>query len=135
MYKTYLGFFDNGLDIIVILVVLISAVYSSGSSLRVVIGLLPCQEVAFHGLDIEFVLGQLFGLLLPLPLFAFSLCPCHFLLCLGLSSFLLVSAMSSSLCFVNTDSSSEMVDSQSSWTKFKMSACSGWAFMVQLSLA
>ena len=84
MYKTYLGFFDNGLDIVLILVVLISAVYSGGSSLRVVIGLLSCQEVAFHGLDIEFVLGQLFGLLLPLPLFAFSLRPCPFLLCLGL---------------------------------------------------
>ena len=130
MYKTYLGFFNNGLDITVILVVLISTVYSGSSSLRVVIGLLLCQEVAFNSLDIEFVLGQLL---------AFS--------CLSLSSrsasahaissfawasssLLLASAASSSLCFVNVDSSSEMVDSQSSWTKFKTSACSGWAFMV-----
>ena len=80
--RTYLGFFDNGFDIVI--VILISTVYSGSTSLCVVIGLLSCQEVAFRSLDIEFVLGKLFGLLLPLPLLTFSLFPCHFLLHPGL---------------------------------------------------
>ena len=135
MYKTYLGFFNNRLDIILVLVVLISAVYSGGSSLRVVISLLPCQEVTFHGLDIKFSWASF------LAFSCLSLSSCSASaraissFAWASSSFLLASAASSSLCFVNVDSSSEMVDSQSSWTKFKMSACSGWAFMVRLSLA